>query len=238
MSFAVITLFPDMFDAFSKYGVTGRAVQSGLVQLLLINPRDFTEDPHRTVDGRSYGGGPGMVMMAEPLYQAIHKAKVLLGEKSPVIFLSPQGIVLTQARVNQMAHPKENAHPGSFILLCGRYEGVDQRLIDLCVDEQISLGEFVVSGGELPAMMLMDAVTRLLPGALGHAASALQDSFMHEGQLDHPHYTRPRVWKNQPVPAVLLSGDHGAIAAWREEVMLKTKKVMSQDPISSTLKKL
>lgn len=219
IQFGIITLFPEMFTAFSQSGITARAVTDQHVQLHFWNPRDFVNDAHRTVDDRPYGGGPGMVMMAEPLQQAIAAAKKQLGEATPVYYLSPQGPVFQQAQARAMAHLS------SVIFLCGRYEGVDQRLLDRCVDHELSIGDYVVSGGELPAMIVMDAMTRLLPGVLGCADSAVQDSFSEAGQLDCPHYTRPEIWQGEKVPAVLLSGNHREIARWRkEQALAKTAK--------------
>ncbi|WP_345792385.1 tRNA (guanosine(37)-N1)-methyltransferase TrmD [Thauera sp. JM12B12] len=208
----VVTLFPEMFAALTGSGITRRAVDRGLYALGFHNPRDFTSDPHRTVDDRPYGGGPGMVMLAEPLMRAIDAARIAqqdaLGRSGRVIYLSPQGRRLDQAAVLELA-----AEPG-LVLLCGRYEGVDQRLIDREVDEELSLGDFVLSGGELPAMVLLDAIVRQLPGALNTAGSALEDSFA-DGLLDCPHYTRPELYENERVPEVLLSGNHAAIRRWR-----------------------
>lgn len=206
----IITIFPEMFRALTDFGVIGRACEREILKVSMINPRDFTKDSYRRVDERPYGGGPGMVMMAEPLYQAITAAKTQLGAATPVYFLSPQGPVLTQKKV------REWAGTSSMILLCGRYEGVDQRLIDECVDAEISIGEYVVSGGEMPAMILIDAITRLLPGVLNDPESALQESFQAEGELDYPVYTAPRVWHEKSIPSVLLSGDHQKIKAWRK----------------------
>jgi len=206
MRFDVISLFPEMFAAM-RQGVTGRAVERGQVGLQLWNPRDYAEDVHRTVDDRPYGGGPGMVMMVEPLRQAIAAAKAA-APGSRVSYLSPQGRRLDQAAVRRMA-----AEPG-LILLAGRYEGVDERLIDAYVDEEWSIGDYVLSGGELPAMVLMDAVIRLLPGVLGHVDSAEQDSFV-DGLLDCPHYTRPEEIEGRAVPEVLKSGNHQLIRRWR-----------------------
>ena len=211
MHIEVVTLFPQMFSALSDYGVTGRAIQNGLVQLGKINPRDYTEDRHRTVDDRPYGGGPGMVMMMAPLQAAIDDARKALGdkgEKAKVIYLSPQGRKLDQAGLQTLASREE------MILLCGRYEGVDERLIASEVDEEWSIGDYVLSGGELAAMVLIDGITRLIPGALGHEDSAEQDSFMN-GLLDYPHYTRPEVFDDMAVPDVLLSGNHQSIERWR-----------------------
>lgn len=217
MQIDAITLFPEMFEAILHYGITRRALDEGLWSLTLWNPRDFTENAYRTIDDRPYGGGPGMVMLAQPLERAIAAAKLRqqsVGIQSPrVIHLSPQGEALTHDKV--MALSKR---PG-LILLASRYEGVDQRLLDRFVDEEVSVGDFVVSGGELPAMMLMDAVLRQLPGVLGDAESAVQESFV-EGLLDHPHYTRPEVYDGVPVPPVLLSGHHADIVRWRRQQAL------------------
>lgn len=208
MHIKVVTLFPEMFSAVSDNGVTGRAVQKGLVQLGKVNPRDYTHDRHNTVDARPYGGGPGMVMMVEPLRAAISEARKALGEKAKVIYLSPQGRKLDQQGLQTLAKREE------MILLCGRYEGIDERLIASEVDEEWSIGDYVISGGELAAMVLIDGVTRLIPGALGHEDSAEQDSFMN-GLLDTPHYTRPEVLDELAVPDVLLSGNHKNIESWR-----------------------
>jgi tRNA (guanine37-N1)-methyltransferase len=221
MQFDVVTLFPDMFNAISQSGITRRAFEQGKCGLSLWNPRDFTTDNYRTVDDRPYGGGPGMVMLARPLEAAISAAKARqqgLGIAKPhVIYLSPQGRQLTHRRVMELT-AGENAK--GVILLCGRYEAVDQRLLDRCVDEEISLGDFVLSGGELPAMALMDAVIRQLPGVLNDDASAIEDSFVN-GLLDCPHYTRPEVYEGVPVPPVLMGGNHAEIAKWRREKALE-----------------
>lgn len=208
MNIQVVTLFPEMFSAVSDNGVTGRAIQKGLVQLGTVNPRDFTDDRHNTVDDRPYGGGPGMVMMVEPLRAAISEAKNVLNDKAKVIYLSPQGRKLDQAGLQSLVEHEE------LVLLCGRYEGIDERLIASEVDEEWSIGDYVISGGELAAMVMIDGVTRLVPGALGHEESAQQDSFMN-GLLDTPHYTRPEVLDGVAVPDVLLSGHHKNIEAWR-----------------------
>lgn len=217
MQFDVVTLFPEMFSALTQSGITRRAFDQKKWDLHLWNPRDFTTDNHRTVDDRPYGGGPGMVMMAKPLEAAItasRQRQIELGLVPPrVIYLSPQGQPLTHQRVMQLAD-----EPG-LVLLCGRYEAVDQRLIDRCVDEEISLGDFVLSGGELPAMALMDAVIRQLPGALHDDASAVEDSFVN-GLLDNPHYTRPEVFEGVTVPPVLLGGHHAEIGVWRRQQAL------------------
>lgn len=216
--FDVITLFPPMFDALTAHGVSGRAAQRRLWQLSLWNPRDFTEDSYRRVDDRPYGGGPGMVMLPEPLARTIETIRDAqlrdAGRAGPVICLSPQGKPLTDGRVRLLA-----AQP-VVTLLAGRYEAIDQRLLDRHVDEEIAVGDFVVSGGELPAMMLIDAVVRLLPGALNDESSAANDSFA-AGLLDCPHYTRPEVFEGDAVPPVLLSGHHANIARWRRDQALR-----------------
>ncbi|HWS74371.1 MAG TPA: tRNA (guanosine(37)-N1)-methyltransferase TrmD [Quisquiliibacterium sp.] len=215
MRFDVITLFPAMFDALTQQGITSRALERGLWALRCWNPRDFATDAYRTVDDRPYGGGPGMVMMAEPLVSALHAIGHDRGgaKRGPVLHLSPRGRPLTHARVVELS-----AEP-AITLLASRYEAVDQRFIDRHVDEEISVGDFVVSGGELPAMMLMDAIVRLLPGALNDPRSALEESFA-TGLLDCPHYTRPEVFEELPVPPVLVSGHHARIALWRREQAL------------------
>jgi tRNA (guanine37-N1)-methyltransferase len=218
MQFDVVSLFPEMFAALTQSGVTRRAHEQQRWALSLWNPRDFTTDNHRTVDDRPYGGGPGMVMLAKPLEAAIGAAKQRqadLGLAAPrVVFMSPQGRALTHERVMQLKD-----EPG-LVLLCGRYEAVDQRLLDRVVDEEISLGDFVLSGGELAAMALMDAVVRQLPGVLGDQASAVEDSFVN-GLLDAPHYTRPETYEGDSVPAVLMGGNHAEIVKWRRQRMLE-----------------
>lgn len=212
LQFDVVTLFPPMFEAISAQGVTSRALEKQIYQLTLWNPRDFTTDNYKTVDDRPYGGGPGMVMLVEPLEKAINAAKQRqreAGVKAPrVIHLSPQGKPLTHARVVSLA-----AEPG-LVLLASRYEGVDERLLRRVVDEEISIGDYVLSGGELPAMVLIDAIVRQLPGTLGDADSAAEDSFV-DGLLDCPHYTRPEVYDGERVPDVLMSGNHAHIKRWR-----------------------
>jgi len=208
MRLGVVSLFPQMFDAITQYGVTGRAVTQGKLNLDYWDPRDFTQDKHRTVDDRPYGGGPGMVMKVEPLRDAIQAAKQQLGENTKVIYLSPQGRLLDQQKLKELATRE------TMIFVAGRYEGIDERLIEQEVDEEWSIGDYVLSGGELAAMVLIDGVARLLPGVLGDEESAQQDSFM-AGLLDHPHYTRPEQLLDQSVPEVLLGGDHEAIRKWR-----------------------
>lgn len=214
MHIEVVSLFPDLIELASSYGVCGRARERGLVHIGAVNPRDFANDRHRTVDDRPYGGGPGMVMMVEPLRAAIGAARATIAKsdplaaRAPVIYLSPQGEQLNQQVVTELAAMT------AMVLLCGRYEGVDERLLQLEVDREISLGDFVLSGGELPALAVIDAVTRQLPGVLGHQDSAAMDSFA-DGLLDCPHYTRPEHIVSLTVPPVLLSGDHRLIEQWR-----------------------
>ncbi len=211
MQIDVISLFPEMFQAL-HCGIVGKAIERQLLKVHYWNPRDYTTDHQHTVDDRPYGGGPGMVMKVEPLCKAIEAAKAQ-ATQAKVIYLSPQGQVLTQQDIANFAKQPQ------LILLAGRYEGIDERVIELQVDEQWSIGDYVLSGGEFPAMVLIDAITRLLPGALGHEDSASQDSFS-SGLLDHPHYTRPEIIHNLNVPEVLLSGDHKAIARWRKKLAL------------------
>ena len=217
MRFDIITLFPELFAPMLEVGVTRRAFASGLVRVKLWQLRDFAEGQYRRVDDRPFGGGPGMVMLAQPLWQCLHAIREDRAEpaerQAPVVLFSPAGVPLTHGEVQRWAA----ADSMGAILVCGRYEGVDQRFVDTCVDAQISLGDFVLSGGEIPAMALLDAVARLQPGVLQDADSHAQDSFNPAvgGLLDCPHYTRPEVWQGQRVPDVLLSGNHAAIAQWR-----------------------
>ncbi len=217
MRFDVVTLFPEMLEAIGRHGITRRALEEGIFDLATWNPRDFATDAYRTIDDRPYGGGPGMVMMAGTLQAAIDAAKARQGaagvEAPKVILLSPQGERLTEAMVKSLA-----GEPG-LILVAGRYEGVDERLIACSVDREISIGDYVTSGGELPAMVVIDCIVRRLPGSLNDAGSASQDSFS-QGLLDWPHYTRPEEWQSQRVPEVLLSGNHAAIARWRRKQAL------------------
>ncbi len=207
MKIGVVSIFPPMFEALTGFGITGRAIENGLLSLRVWNPRDFTTDPYRRIDERPYGGGPGMVMLPGPLEQSLAAARAE-NPGAKVIYLSPQGRRLDQAGVLELA-----GRPG-LILLAGRYEGVDERLIDAQVDEEWSIGDYVLSGGELAAMVLVDAITRQLPGALGHEDSASEDSFA-AGLLDCPHYTRPEEYAGRRVPEVLLSGNHAEIRRWR-----------------------
>lgn len=226
MRVSVVTLFPELISAVTASGVTSRAVKKGLLQVDCVNPREFTSDVHRTVDDRPYGGGPGMVMLPDPMLAAIHQAKAWAGVDAvradscaattgsaggaapKVIYMSPQGQPFTQSKAQAIADA------GCVVLVAGRYEGIDERIIDMVVDEEWSMGDYVLSGGELPAMTVIDAVARLIPGVLGHALSAHEDSFT-DGLLDCPHYTRPEVYEGREVPAVLLSGNHEAIRRWR-----------------------
>ncbi len=212
----VVTLFPDWFEHFKDIGLTGRAVQEGRIRLRCFSPREHAAGAHRSVDDRPYGGGPGMVMRPEPLAQAIEAARA--GSTAPVSGLSPQGRPLNQRAVEQLAGRER------LILVCGRYEGIDERVNEAVIDEEWSIGDFVLSGGEYAAAAVMDAVIRLQPGVLGHASSAAQDSFS-QGLLDCPHYTRPETWRERRVPGVLLGGDHAAIARWRrEQALLRTAR--------------
>lgn len=211
MQFAIVTLFPEMFAALTDYGITGRAVKNGLVRVRCFNPRDYTSDKHRTVDDRPFGGGPGMLMKTEPLQRAIVDARASLteqGQQTRVLYLSPQGRPLDQAAVRELSQRDR------LVLVCGRYQGIDQRLLDAEIDEEWSIGDFVLSGGELAAMALADAVIRLLPGALNDEDSAGQDSFS-AGLLHSPEYTRPQQIDGREVPATLLSGNHEQIRRWR-----------------------
>jgi tRNA (guanine37-N1)-methyltransferase len=233
MRFDVISLFPEMFSALTESGVTGRAYQRGLTALRLWNPRDYALDSRKTVDDRAYGGGPGMVMMAKPLEDAVvamkaehHSTGIKTG---PICLLAPQGERFSQKIANDIVNY------GNLTLICGRYEGVDQRFIDRQVDLQLSIGDFVVSGGELPAMTIMDAVIRLIPGVLGDEDSAAQDSFMN-GLLDYPHYTRPEIIAEIPVPDVLLGGHHAKILDWRRQESLKLTSRLRPDLIEEARK--
>lgn len=213
-----ISLFPEMIESGLGYGVVGRAAERSTFNASFWNPRDYTSNKHRTVDDRPFGGGPGMLMLPQPLDDCIHAMQLQQQaegvEHSPIIYLSPQGRRLDQALVKELS-----ALP-AMTLLCGRYEGVDERLLEKHVSMEVSIGDYVLSGGELPALVLVDSVARQLPGVLGHEDSAEQDSFA-QGLLDCPHYTRPAEWQGREVPPVLLSGDHAAIAKWRQEQALK-----------------
>ena len=229
--FGVVSLFPEMFRAVTEHGITGRAITEGLISVETWNPRDFTHDRHRTVDDRPYGGGPGMLMKIQPLRDAIHAARKAAGAEAKVIYLSPQGRMLDQKGVEELAQSKR------LILVAGRYEGIDERVIQTEIDEQWSIGDYVLSGGELAAMTLIDAVSRFVPGTLGHKDSALEDSFA-DGLLDCPHYTRPEVFEGQAVPQVLLSGNHAHIERWRLKqalgrTWLRRPDLLQSRPLSS-----
>ena len=230
MRFDVITLFAGMFEAITRHGVSARAHTRAQWRLECWNPRDFTHDPHRTIDDRAYGGGPGMVMMAEPLTAVLSAARAAREAEGiapgPVIALSPQGRPIQHAMIAGLQAR------GGAILVCGRYEGIDQRVLDREIDEQWSCGDFVLSGGELPAMSIIDAAVRLIPGVLNHPESAQQESFA-TGLLDHPHYTRPEVFEGQAVPPVLLSGHHADIARWRRDQALLTTQRLRPDLIEA-----
>ncbi|UDG81285.1 tRNA (guanine-N(1)-)-methyltransferase [Candidatus Profftia lariciata] len=208
MWIGIISLFPKMFCALTEYGVTSRAIKNQLLQVQYWSPRDFACDRYRTVDDRPYGGGPGMLMMVEPLRKAIHAAKEVAGKSTKVIYLSPQGYKLTQQYLYQLIKNEV------FILVCGRYEGIDERVICTEINEELSIGDFILSGGEIPAMVLIDAVSRFIPGVLNDSSSLEEESFAH-GLLDYPHFTRPAVLEDMAVPQVLLSGHHENIRRWR-----------------------
>ena len=240
MQVAVVTLFPEMFAALTDYGVSGRAVRAGLMKLALWNPRDFSTDRHRTVDDKPFGGGPGMLMKTDPLVRTIQHARSQLDASSTrparTVYLSPQGKPLRQTRVAQLAELE------SLILICGRYQGIDARVIDAEIDEELSLGDFVLSGGEIAAMALLDAMIRLQPGALGDEDSAQTDSLTN-GLLHAPEFTRPQQFEGAGVPDVLLSGDHAAIARWREKqslgvTWLKRPDLLEQVELSQEQKEL
>lgn len=229
--FDVVTLFSEMFDAVTGHGITSRALQKNIYEVQYWNPRDFTTDNHKTVDDRPYGGGPGMVMLIEPLEKAIDAAKATQTAakiESWVVHLSPAGKPLTHQKVMQLSQKQ------GLILLASRYEGVDQRLVDAKVDEELSIGDYVLSGGELPAMVLMDAVIRQLQGALGDSDSAIEDSFV-DGLLDCPHYTRPEIYQGKSVPEVLLSGNHAKIKQWRLKMALQKTRDVRPDLLAERL---
>lgn len=209
MNISLVSLFPELIHQAASFGVLGRAIKQQQLTLTCFNPRDYAEDKHRTVDDRPYGGGPGMLMKVEPLYKAIMAAKESSSSDAKVVYMSPQG-----QRLNQQMLVSEAATAHDLILIAGRYEGIDERIIESLVDEEWSIGDYVISGGEIATLVVVDAVTRLIPGVLGDDDSALQDSFM-QGLLDYPHYTRPERVNKQSVPDVLLSGDHEAIRRWR-----------------------
>ena len=213
MKFDVLTLFPDMFTSYLREGILGRAIERGLVEVAFLNIRDFAERPHRIVDDRPYGGGEGMVMKAGPISRALESVERVEGH-GPVVLFSPQGKTFTQDMAWDMVEWKQ------LIFICGRYEGVDERVRSTCVDMELSIGDYVLNGGELAAMVVIEAVSRLIPDVLGGERSNLEDSF-ENGLLEYPHYTRPRVFRDQAVPPVLLSGDHEKIRLWRKKQSLK-----------------
>lgn len=213
MKIDILTIFPQMFNGVFEAGIARQAQKKGLLTIRAVDLRDFTADRHRTVDDRPFGGGEGMVMKPEPIFRAVESCRVEMGS-SHVVLLTPQGTKLNQGKAQELSLRDH------LILICGRYEGVDQRVADFLVDEEISVGDFVLSGGEFAAMIVVDAVSRLLPGAVGNASSILEDSFMH-GLLDYPHYTRPADFRGMKVPEVLLSGDHDEVNRWRQAQSLK-----------------
>ena len=225
----VISLFPEMFEPLLKFGVLGKGINRGLIKIDFWNPRDFSDDLNRAVDDKPYGGGPGMVMKAQPIFSAIEAAKKERGSDLHVVYLSPQGNPLNQTVLTSYIERK------NILLVCGRYEGIDERLIESAVDEQISIGDYVLSGGELAAMVVVDAVSRFVPGLLGGETSAQDDSFS-DGLLEYPQYTRPSIWAGRSVPDILLSGDHQRIADWRKsEAIHRTSKRRPDLMISRTL---
>ena len=215
---SIISLFPEIFEPFLKFGVLGRGINSGLIKINIWNPRDFSDDPNGAVDDKPYGGGPGMVMKAQPIFSAIEAAKQERGSDLHIVYLSPQGTPLNQNILKSFLEKR------NILLICGRYEGIDERLIERVVDEQISIGDYVLSGGEIAAMVVIDGVSRFVPGLLGGETSAHDDSFS-DGLLEHPQYTRPFTWAGRSVPDILLSGDHQKIADWRKsEAIDRTSK--------------
>ena len=215
----IVTLFPEMFEPVLSASIVGRARRAGLLDLRLVNPRDLVHDRHRTVDDRPFGGGAGMILMAEPVYQAVRRAR---GRGGKVVYLSPQGRRLDQKLARELSRERH------LVLVCGHYEGVDQRVLDRAVDLELSIGDYVLTGGELPAMVVVDAVTRLLPGVLQKQDAAELESFTGP-LLDFPQYTRPRVWRGTAVPPVLLTGDHGRIGAWRRQAQLRATRAKRPD---------
>lgn len=236
MWFGVVTIFPEMFNAINNYGITKRAITNNLVKLNLYNPRNYTNDKHATVDDRPYGGGPGMVMKVEPILQAINHAKsdfisLNANFSAPnVVCLSPQGKKINQAYLREYTKQYNN-----IIFICGRYEGIDERIYPLAINEEWSIGDFVLSGGELAAMAFIDAIIRLIPGALGDPSSFLEDSFGDDSLLDYPNYTRPQSIYGLKVPEVLLSGNHAAIIEWRSQQRLMRTITKRKDLLSNIL---
>lgn len=236
MWMGTVSLLPEMFQALHA-GVIGRAIEHNKISLNHWQIRDFAHDTHRTVDDKPFGGGPGMVLMAEPLYQAINAAKEAAPEKARVIHLTPQGTPFHHGAAKQFA---QDGTP--LIFICGRYEGIDERIIDACVDEEWSIGDYVLSGGELPTMVMIDSISRLIPGVLGHEASAEEDSF-NQNLLDFPHYTRPAIWRDHNVPAVLMDGNHQEIDNWRQKqrlgrTWLRRQQLLNQSSLNPFEQKL
>ena len=221
MRFDILTLFPELFSSFLKEGILGRAVKKGLVDIRLINIRSFARGPHNITDDRPYGGGSGMIMKPGPIYRALHSIEKVDGQ-SLVILLTPQGQTFEQSRAWELSRVDR------LVLICGRYEGVDERIRSNCIDIELSIGDYILSGGELGAMVVIDTVSRLVPDVLGGARSTLEDSF-EDGLLEYPHYTRPRIFKGEEVPPVLLSGDHEKIRVWRRTESLKRTRERRPD---------
>ncbi len=218
MRFDILTLFPEAFESFKKTSIIGRAVEAGLIEINLFDIRDFTDNKHKKVDDVPYGGGAGMVMMCQPLFESINHVKNLLKDEAPVVFLTAHGTTFNQEIAEKFSHAEKT--PNRIILLCGHYEGIDQRIRDHLVDLEISLGSFVLTGGELPAQIFVDAVSRLIPGVIGKAESHQEESFSQKlgrETTEYPHYTRPEIFNDWKVPEVLLSGHHANIEKWREE---------------------
>ena len=222
MWIGIISLFPEIFGPFLKLGVLGRGIDSELIKIDTWNPRDFSDDPNNAVDDKPYGGGPGMVMRAQPIFSAIEAAKKEQGTDSHVVYLSPQGELLNQAILKRFLEKK------NILLVCGRYEGVDERLVESVVDEQISIGDYVLSGGEVAAMVVTEGLARVVPGLLGGETSAENDSFS-DGLLEYPQYTRPLIWDGRSVPDILLSGDHQKIADWRKSMSINRTSTRRPD---------
>ncbi len=222
MNFHVLTLFPEMIEQGLGTSITGRAMQKGLVSLNAVNIRDYAANKHRKVDDYTYGGGAGMLMQAQPVYDACMAVQSGLGKPARVVYMTPQGSIFTQSKARELAQEED------LIILCGHYEGIDERVLEEIVTDEISIGDYVLTGGELPAMVVIDTVSRLIPGVLGNGVSADTDSFMN-GLLEYPQYSRPEVWMGKAVPAVLLSGDHAKVDRWRKEQSLQRTKERRPD---------
>ena len=226
MKIGIVTLFPKMFEALTSYGVTSRAFKQNIIELKFFNPRDYTDNKYNSVDDRPFGGGPGMIMSPQPLKNAISKARDWIDDSLKVVYLSPQGALVTQSKIKSMTD--EN----NFIFIAGRYEGIDERIIQTQVDEELSIGDYIVSGGELPAMVILDALVRYKPGVLGNPMSKNQDSFSDD-IFDFPNYTRPEIFDGIKVPEVLLSGHHSQIKAWRDQQAIKKTKEKRPDLLNN-----